>query len=83
MLLLFVNTARFILSINKCLLQVVQDTADEEETVKSSKSNEEVDKLSIRDSVVVGGLLDTLVILWEGSAEELNKVLISGSGVAL
>ena len=79
-LLLTTFTGKFILAINKCLLQIAESSEEDSREVgeTSTEEDKDVDKLSIRDTVVIGGLLETVVILWEGSREEFNKVRMQG-----
>lgn len=53
------------MAINACLVHVVEG---------DSGSGDEGEELSIQDTPIIAGLLEVLVILWEGARESLAKV---------
>ena len=59
------RTARFMMAINACLVHVVEG---------DSGSGDEEEELSMQDTPIIAGLLEVLVILWEGARESLAKV---------
>ena len=57
------------MAINACLLHVVEG---------DSGSGDEGEELSMQDTPIIAGLLEVLVILWEGVKEVLAKVAPAG-----
>lgn len=56
------------MAINTCLVQVVEGAGGD------SGSGDEGEELSLQDTPIIAGLLEVLVILWEGARESLAKV---------
>ena len=56
------------MAINTCLVHLVEGAGG------ASGSDDEGEELSMQDTPIIAGLLEVLVILWEGAKESLAKV---------
>ena len=59
------------LSINSYLLRIFAKKEDKQEKEREEEQEEEEEEIS---TVVLAGLIEVIVILWEGKIEELEKV---------
>lgn len=80
----FLKTARLILAINQFLVHIIEHGTDapggqqqngDDGMENGDEENESMNTVSIHDTTVICGLLETMVILWEGNRQRFDKVV--------